>query len=90
MPRGDHMGPNGQGSMSGRGLGLCSGSDTPGYVKKNVGFRRGGIGCRRGGGGGGRRGGFFNGGAINNQDSLKQQKAALENQLKAIDQQIED
>lgn len=33
MPRGDRTGPSGEGPMTGRGLGLCSGSDTPGFVK---------------------------------------------------------
>ncbi|MGV9171298.1 MAG: DUF5320 domain-containing protein [Promethearchaeia archaeon] len=39
MPRGDQTGPNGQGPMTGRGLGLCSGSNTPGFMKnQGVGF----------------------------------------------------
>lgn len=33
MPRGDGTGPWGQGSRTGRGLGYCSGYNTPGYTK---------------------------------------------------------
>ena len=39
MPRGDRNGPNGGGPKTGRGAGLCSGSDTPGYL--DPGLRRG-------------------------------------------------
>jgi len=33
MPRGDGTGPSGQGSMTGRQMGRCSGSNTAGYEK---------------------------------------------------------
>ncbi len=39
MPQGDRTGPNGQGSMTGRGMGYCSGYNTPGCI--NQGFGRG-------------------------------------------------
>jgi len=39
MPRGDGTGPNGQGSMTGRGLGYCAGFNAPGFM--NPGFGRG-------------------------------------------------
>ena len=32
MPRGDRTGPNGMGTMTGRGAGLCAGNQTPGYT----------------------------------------------------------
>lgn len=32
MPHGDHMGPKGEGPRTGRGMGLCSGRKTPGYL----------------------------------------------------------
>lgn len=32
MPRGDRTGPEGMGSMTGRGAGFCSGSGAPGYM----------------------------------------------------------
>ena len=57
MPRGDRTGPVGAGPRTGRGLGLCSGYETPGYM--NPGYGRG-MGMGRGfrGGGGRRFGGF--------------------------------
>lgn len=33
MPGGDGTGPDGKGSKTGRGLGYCTGHDTPGYTK---------------------------------------------------------
>ncbi len=33
MPRGDRTGPNGAGPMTGRGLGYCTGHQTPGFTK---------------------------------------------------------
>ncbi len=53
MPRGDRTGPEGMGSMTGRGLGYCAGYDSPGYTK---GVPRGGAGF---GGGRGFNGGGF-------------------------------
>ncbi|BDU50358.1 DUF5320 domain-containing protein [Haliovirga abyssi] len=57
--RGNRRGPLNEGPMTGRGLGLCSGSETTGYVKE--GGRLGlGLGRRNGAGmvgGFGRRGG---------------------------------
>jgi hypothetical protein len=48
MPQGDHTGPMGQGSRTGRSLGFCSGHDTQGYTKgfgegmhRRFGFGRG-------------------------------------------------
>jgi len=46
MPYGDGTGPLGQGPMTGRGAGFCSGYQRPGYT--NVGFGRGGLGRGRG------------------------------------------
>lgn len=44
MPRGDGTGPNGMGSMTGRGAGYCTG-----YTANNVGIRQGrGMGQGRG------------------------------------------
>ena len=49
MPQGDRTGPNGQGPMTGRGSGFCSGSNTPGYMNSGVGRGRGrGFGFRQG------------------------------------------
>ena len=39
MPFGDGTGPRGQGPRTGRGLGYCAGSKTPGYMKAGRGRR---------------------------------------------------
>ena len=57
MPRGDRTGPDGAGSRTGRGMGFCSGYDTPGYMNSRFG-RGGGLGRGFRGGGGWRAGGF--------------------------------
>jgi len=49
MPRGDRTGPAGMGPRTGRGLGLCSGYNQPGYANN-----LGGRGFGGGGGGFGR------------------------------------
>ena len=54
MPLGDGTGPNGEGPRTGRGLGFCSGYNSPGYTK---GIPMGGRGFGRGFG----RGGFARG-----------------------------
>jgi len=46
MPYGDGTGPLGQGPMTGRGAGFCSGYQRPGYA--NSVFGRGGFGRGRG------------------------------------------
>ncbi|MFP4115829.1 MAG: DUF5320 domain-containing protein [Candidatus Aenigmatarchaeota archaeon] len=51
MPRGDRTGPRGEGPATGRGLGYCTGFNSPGFAK---GVPRGGAG--RGGGRGRGRG----------------------------------
>lgn len=61
MPAGDRTGPEGMGPMSGRGMGYCGGSQTPGLAdaRGGRGFGRGfgrgrGMGSRARGSGGGR------------------------------------
>ncbi len=59
MPRGNRTGPDGMGSMTGRGAGFCSGSGRPGYMNPD-----GGRGLGRGYGyaaGAGRGTGFGHG-----------------------------
>ncbi len=86
MPYGDRTGPRGQGPMTGRGFGFCSGCDAPGYAKP--GFRGRGyrsLGWQR---------------RISPQeekDILKEEKGmiseeikALENQMKEIEKRIKD
>jgi len=58
MPRGDKTGPEGAGPMTGRGMGSCPGSGTPGSVRQGTGrgagrrssLRRTGSGRGRGAG----------------------------------------
>lgn len=87
MPRRDGTGPHGVGSRTGRGLGNCAGEQTP---TQGLGFgRRGGRGlaCRRG----------FGRANVSElttrkteKDLLIEQKRLLQEQLNAIDQQLED
>ena len=59
MPGDDRTGPMGQGPMTGRGAGYCSGASMPGFANPvpGRGFGRGGFGRGSWGGGGGRGGG---------------------------------
>ncbi|MBN2610664.1 MAG: DUF5320 domain-containing protein [Bacteroidales bacterium] len=50
MPAGDRTGPMGQGSRTGRALGLCTGYDSPGYTKGFGGGMGRGFGSGRGAG----------------------------------------
>lgn len=50
MPRGDRTGPMGQGPVTGRGLGYCSGYDSPGFAKGFGGGMGRGMGFGRGSG----------------------------------------
>jgi len=47
MPQGDGTGPAGQGSMTGRGMGFCTGFNAPGFMNSGFG-RRSGRGFGRG------------------------------------------
>ena len=63
MPGGDKKGPNGEGPMTGRKLGLCTGNSEPGFMSGQPGGFGPGRGVARGAGrgrglkGGPRRGG---------------------------------
>ena len=57
MPYGDRTGPSGEGPMTGRGAGYCSGFNRPGSANPNRGF---GFGAGFGGGFGGRGRGHRN------------------------------
>ena len=74
MPAGDGTGPMGAGSMTGRGLGFCTGAVTVSYGA-GCGFGFGlRLACRRGLGRG------FGRGFIVNEASPKTQKELLRNQ----------
>jgi hypothetical protein len=42
MPRGDRTGPEGEGPLTGRGVGYCAGYPTPGHANAMPGYRRAG------------------------------------------------
>lgn len=58
MPRGDHTGPMGMGSMTGRGAGYCAGAGMPGFANDMPAFGFG-PGFGRGRGQHGRRNRFY-------------------------------
>jgi len=61
MPGGNGTGPNGMGSMTGRGAGYCTGNGMPGSMNPAAG-RGAGFAFGRGAGFGAGRRGFFGGG----------------------------
>ncbi len=87
MPRRDGTGPMGSGSMTGRGLGLCTGVNA---VKYGAGLGMGlglGFACRRGFG----RGFAFNQTSSKTQkELLNEQKTMLQDRLEVIDKQLEN
>lgn len=79
--RGDKKGPEGEGPRTGRGLGLCSGSDKPGYLSSEA-----PMGMGRGGGrgaGAGRRGGGRGFGSEQN-ESLSKRLDAIEAKIDSL------
>lgn len=89
MPRRDGTGPMGRGSMTGRGLGVCTGVNAGGYGRgMGLGLGLGFRGCRRGFG--------FGGVAVNNvaaasdKEYLAEQKDLLEKRLELINKQLEE
>ena len=91
MPRRDGTGPMGAGSMTGRGLGLCTGANV---VKYGAGLGMGlglGLACRRGFGRGFGRGFAFNHTSSKTQkELLNEQKTILQDRLEVIDKQLEN
>ena len=91
MPRRDGTGPMGAGSMTGRGLGLCTGTNA---VKYGAGLGMGlglGLACRRGFGRGFGRGFAFNQTSSKTQkELLNEQKTMLQDRIEAIDKQLEN
>jgi hypothetical protein len=87
MPGRDGTGPMGAGSMTGRGLGLCTGANA---VRYGTGFGMG-LGFARGCGfGRGFGRGFAFGGVSpeTHKELLQEQKKVLENRLEVIDKQL--
>jgi hypothetical protein len=95
MPRGDKTGPNGQGAMTGRKMGLCTGNSNAGYVNstESYGFGRQGrgfgLGIRngRGRGFGFSRGFAENTNSTNPSNSENQQ---LRNEISKLQSRLND
>ena len=88
MPRGDGTGPMGMGPLTGRRMGNCAGAGYSGYACGGGRFFGRGFGMGRGMGRG-----FWGiapvfGGGVPAQMSAEQEKALLENQVLAMEQNL--
>jgi hypothetical protein len=88
MPGGDRTGPLGQGPMTGRRMGFCSGNEFAGYATGAF-----GRGLARGfRGGQGRRGGFYRfanfGFGQNTEDAKQNRKKSIEDEIDYLKNQI--
>ncbi len=103
MPRGDGMGPNGMGPMTGRAAGYCAGYDRPGFANPTYGGRMGlgrgfGRGFRGGFGRGFGRGVGYNypaagyyGAPVNWAAPTREQELEmLKNQASSVNQELQD
>lgn len=104
MPRGNRKGPMGEGPMTGRAMGFCTGHDVPGYATHREGFGMGlARGYRGGRGGRGRGMGFgnpYSGRAAwddqlaptreEEQRDLKHQAERLRRTLKDVEKRLEE
>ena len=89
MPRRDGTGPMGAGSMTGRGLGSCTGANAVNYGS-GLGLGLGRA-CRRGFGRGLGRGFAVNQNSSKTQkELLQEQKDLLKSRLDVIDKQLEN
>lgn len=89
MPQRDGTGPMGEGTMTGRGLGICSGTN------ESRGGRGLGRGCGRGGGRGvgrgmGRVGGLSDLSAKTPTELLQEEKAILKSRVDALEKRLEN
>ena len=85
MPRNDKTGPQGLGSMTGRGLGICTGNEYLGFgnnFRFGRGFGRGGLGAGRG------RGFVRNYGNSVSMQSYSNEKT-IENEMNVLKEQLE-
>ena len=93
MPRGDGTGPAGMGPMTGRAAGYCAGYNVPGFMNPYGGRMGGGFGRGRG-----RWWGYapppaawgptYGGSPYAPPYSAEQEKEALQNQVKYLEEQI--
>ena len=97
MPGGDGTGPVGQGPMTGRATGFCTGSQTPEFTNPGgIGYGRG-LGFGRGRGRGFGRGFWGHGRRFwyrdyhdtpFNKPGTEEEKTYLENMIKSLDEEI--
>jgi hypothetical protein len=91
MPRGDKTGPEGRGSMTGRGLGYCRGFGEPGYTAGGGRGRGSGRGLGRGNGGGfGFRGGYNSTSNVSEITSVESEIRILKDQLNSLEKRLEE
>jgi Family of unknown function (DUF5320) len=93
MPSGDRSGPMGQGSGTGRAVGLCYGFDTPGYTKGSGGRMGNGFGRGRGRGRGFNFGWGRNIGVANMEPwpgNPRMQSMSREDEVKMLKSQADD
>lgn len=83
MPRRDGSGPMGAGSMTGRGLGICTGVNSVRYGAGRRGNSGRGLGFRHGFA-------YIENLAQPDKAFLQAQKETLKNRLKVIDKQLEN
>jgi len=91
MPRRDGTGTMGAGTMTGRGLGLCTGANAVGYGSgSGMGFGRG-FACRRGFGRGfGRSFSIDETSPKTQKELLNEQKTMLQDRLEVIEKQMKN
>ncbi|MGM0603337.1 MAG: DUF5320 domain-containing protein [Bacillota bacterium] len=103
MPRGDRTGPEGMGPMTGRAMGYCAGSESPGFVSGTPAYagrgygrgfgRGGGYGRGRGFGMGAGRGARFYGAApaapVSEEEVQKTQLTELKNLANSLENDLE-
>ena len=89
MPRGDKTGPEGKGSMTGRGLGSCTGENPANFNSSTFGLgRRLGKGMRTGRG---LRGRFLSGNrwvTPNSNTPIESERNLLENEISQLKEQL--
>ncbi len=92
MPFGNRTGPMGQGPMTGRGLGFCSGSPSPGYTKPSFGRGRGFRNWYRATGSNGWQRARMNRYPSPQQEKemLAGEKEAIQSQIKALKEQMKE
>jgi hypothetical protein len=93
MPQGDRRGPNGNGPLTGRGLGFCNGNETAGYLSMERGGRGAGYGRGRGFGNqhryGGRGFNSYRMGGYTQSDFVEvNEKTLIENEINILKDQL--